>query len=57
MKKYAMLVMAVVLSLFGTAQPPMAEHPSTTERIASATAHREIGFTASPERLYEALLD
>lgn len=40
-----------------TAQQTAPEHPSTGAPPKSSTIHQEVDFRASPERLYEALLD
>jgi activator of HSP90 ATPase len=38
-------------------QPSMAEKPATPEHAALTAIHYEIDFKASPQRLYEAILD
>src|SRR6266576_5820899 len=41
----------------GTVSESLAKHESKTNPLKSITIHQEIDFTASPQRLYEALLD
>lgn len=46
------------LSVFAQERPDtISHHPSTVVPLKSITIHQEVDFKASPERLYEALLD
>ena len=40
-----------------TPSPSMAERPSASDSLKSITIHQEVDFAASPNRLYETLLD
>jgi activator of HSP90 ATPase len=62
MKRYLVLGMAFVASMTTMistldAQTGSAEHPSAMTPSNAITIHQEVDFTASPARLYEALLD
>lgn len=61
-RKYKMLGIAISLVVAGTvygwtAQKTNSEHPSTGAPLKSITIHQEVDFKASPQRIYEALLD
>ena len=62
MKYYLMLAVAIALAALGTAYactPPqtISANPKAGDQLKSITIHQEVDFTASPKRLYEALLD
>ena len=62
MRKYWMLGILMTLGAVGMAygwadQQTVSEHPSSGPAIHSITIHEEVDFKASPQRLYEALLD
>jgi activator of HSP90 ATPase len=62
MRMHVMLVAVISLAAVGavigqTPPPPMAQRPGTSAQASAITIHQEIDFTASPARLYEALLD
>jgi activator of HSP90 ATPase len=53
----AFTLMAAIAIQGLAAQQPTTEHTGTTAPLKSITIHREIDFTASPQRVYEALMD
>ena len=62
MQRHTMLVAAISLGAAGAAfgqaaPPPMAQRPGTSSLAKAIMIHQEVDFTASPARLYEALLD
>ncbi len=62
MRNYWMLGIVITLGAVGIAygwtdQQTVSEHPSSGPAIHSITIHEEVDFKASPQRLYEALLD
>jgi activator of HSP90 ATPase len=61
-KYYRMFAVAIALAALGKAYgwtPPqtITENPKTGAQLKSISIHHEVDFTASPKRLYEALLD
>ena len=62
MRKYKILGISITLAMVGTAcgsaaQKSAAETLSTGAQLKSITIHQEVDFKASPQRVYEALLD
>ena len=62
MRKYKILGISITLAMVGTAcgwaaQKSAAETLSTGAQLKSITIHQEVDFQASPQRVYDALLD
>jgi len=62
MRKYKILGISITLVMVGTAcgwtaQKSAAETLSTGAQLKSITIHQEVDFKASPQRIYEALMD
>ncbi|SRR6266404_6814793 len=62
MKTYTMFSFAITLLFAGTSYgltvlETASEHQSTAPPLKSITIHQEVDFNASPQRVYEALLD
>jgi len=62
MRKYKILGISITLAMVGTAcgsaaQKSAAETLSTGAQLKSITIHQEVDFKASPQRIYDALLD